>query len=148
MKRKIIPDIVQDQKICELTPHSTVYEAAQQMVDCDVAAVIILDESGKLLGIATERDMTRRVLAQNLDPKTVKLNAIMTTNPDTLSPDDNAAEALELMRTRHYRHLPVARKGKVIGMVSIRDLYAAVHSELEENIRETEAFVFGDRYSV
>ena len=50
------------------------------------------------------------------------------------------------MRVRNFRHLPVLDEGRVVGMVSIRDLYAAVKVELEENIRETEAFVFGDRY--
>ena len=55
-------------------------------------------------------------------------------------------DALELMRERKFRHLPVAENGKVVGMVSIRDLYDAAKAELEENVRETEAFVFGDRY--
>ncbi|MDH5750273.1 MAG: CBS domain-containing protein [Rhodospirillales bacterium] len=146
MRRQVIPDIVKNQAICELTEQSTVFEAARQMMDCNVAAVVILGEDGKLMGIVTERDLTRRVLAEELDPKKTTMAEIMTANPDTLSPDDTAAEALELMRTRQYRHLPVAEDGKVVGMVSIRDLYAAVQSELEENIKETEAFVFGDRY--
>ena len=61
---------------------------------------------------------------------------------------DRASDALELMLTRRYRHLPVQdENGKCIAMVSIRDLYEAVKESLEENIRETEAFVFGDRYS-
>ncbi|MBT4703243.1 MAG: CBS domain-containing protein, partial [Rhodospirillaceae bacterium] len=45
-----------------------------------------------------------------------------------------------------FRHLPGAENGKGVGMVSIRDLYDAAKAELEENVRETEAFVFGDRY--
>lgn len=146
MQRRIIPDIVKDQKICELSEDSTVHTAARQMVDFNVAAVVVTGEGGKLLGIVTERDMTRRVLAESLDANKVTLSDIMTTDPDTLSPEDTAIDALNLMRTRKYRHLPVVDNGKVIGMVSIRDLYAAVKGELEENIRETEAFVFGDRY--
>lgn len=72
----------------------------------------------------------------------------MTANPDTLAPSDRASDALELMLTRRYRHLPVlGEDGKCVAMVSIRDLYEAVKEGLEENIRETEAFVFGDRYS-
>jgi CBS domain-containing protein len=70
----------------------------------------------------------------------------MTKNPMTVSPDDSAMDALELMRERKFRHLPVAKNGKVVGMVSIRDLYDAAKTALEENVRETEAFVFGDRY--
>ena len=96
--------------------------------------------------IITERDLTRRVVAKDLDPKKTPIIDIMTANPDTLSPDDSAGDALELMQSRHFRHLPVVEDGKCVGMVSIRDLYTAVKSALEENIRETEAFVFGDRY--
>ena len=50
------------------------------------------------------------------------------------------------MRVRKYRHLPVVENDQVVGMVSIRDLYAAVKQALESDIKETEAFVFGDRY--
>ena len=146
MQLRIIPDIVNDQKIFGLKGDATVSEAAKQMVDRNVAAVVIVDDNQRLVGIMTERDMTRRVLAKNLDADSVKLEEVMTKNPDTLAPDDSALDALELMRTRKYRHLPVADGDKVVGMVSIRDLYAAVKIALEENIRETEAFVFGDRY--
>ena len=50
------------------------------------------------------------------------------------------------MQSRKYRHLPVTEGGKCVGMVSIRDLYAAVKLALEEDIKETEAFVFRDPY--
>lgn len=147
MRHKIIPDIVNNQTICALPETTTVREAAQKMVECNTAAVVIVDSQNRLRGIATERDMTRRVLAKGRDGATTTLAEIMTANPDTLSPDDSALDALELMRLRNYRHLPVVDEARrVVGMVSIRDLYAAVKVELEENIRETEAFVFGDRY--
>lgn len=146
MQLRIIPDIVSDQEICALPENCTVQATAKRMVDSNVAAVVVTDADGSLLGIVTERDMTRRVLARNLDATTVTLAEIMTKNPDTLAPGDSAQDALELMRTREYRHLPVVDNGRVVGMVSIRDLYSAVKGVLEANIRETEAFVFGDRY--
>ena len=146
MHSRIIPDIVTGQEICQLPNTGTVHDAARMMVERNVAAVIVVDAEGGLAGIVTERDMTRRVLAKGADPKTTALEDVMTRDPDTLSPTDTAADALELMRSRNYRHLPVVDDGRVVGMVSIRDLYAAVKTELEENIRETEAFVFGDRY--
>lgn len=146
MQRKIMPDIVKRQTISSLKPENTVYEAATMMVKANIGAVVVLDKQGRLTGIVTERDMTRRVVAKGLDPKQTKLADIMTKNPDTLSPDDSAFDALELMQARNYRHLPVVEDGKCVGMVSVRDLYAAAKSSLEENIKETEAFVFGDRY--
>lgn len=146
MQRKIMPDIVKKQSISALTADKTVYEAATMMAKVNVAAIIVEDDKGLLIGIVTERDLTRRVVAKGLDPKKTPIGDIMTANPETLSPDDSAGDALELMQSRHFRHLPVVRDGKCVGMVSIRDLYMAVKSSLEENIRETEAFVFGDRY--
>jgi signal-transduction protein with cAMP-binding, CBS, and nucleotidyltransferase domain len=146
MQRKIMPDIVKRQAISSLKPENTAYEAATVMVKANIGAVVVLDKQDCLTGIVTERDMTRRVVAKGLDPKQTKLADIMTKNPDTLSPDDSAFDALELMQARNYRHLPVVEDGKCVGMVSVRDLYAAAKSSLEENIRETEAFVFGDRY--
>lgn len=146
MQLHIIPDIVKDQKICALKETDTITKAAREMVEYNVAAVVVVESNGKLVGIVTERDLTRRVLAKNKDPNSVTLSEVMTKDPDTLSPDDTASDALELMRTRNYRHLPVVDQASVVGMVSIRDLYAAVKVKLEENIRETEAFVFGDRY--
>mgnify|MGYP001294117905 CR=1 FL=1 len=146
MARRIIPDVVKEQQICMLPETSTALEAAKEMFDRNVAALIVVDDEGSLKGILTERDMTRRVLAKDRDSSETKLSDIMTREPDTLSPKDTAVQALELMRKHNYRHIPVVDGNQVVGMVSIRDLYAIVHVELEENIRETEAFVFGDRY--
>jgi CBS domain-containing protein len=146
MHLTIIPDIVKDQSICSLPASSTAIEAAKAMAANHCAAVVISDEDGKLIGIVTERDLTRRVVADDRDPKSTMLRDIMSKDPDTLAPDDSALDALELMRVRGYRHLPVVDQDRVVGMVSVRDLYAAVKSALEKDIRETEAFVFGDRY--
>ncbi len=146
MQGKIMPDIIKQQVVSSLKPDNTVIEAATLMTSANIAAVVILDEDGKLIGIITERDMTRKVIAKNLDPKETSVSEIMTKKPDTLAPDDSASDALELMQARHFRHLPVVEDGKCVGMVSLRDLYSAAQTTLEENIRETEAFVFGDRY--
>ena len=142
----IMPDIIKQQVISSLKPDNTVIEAAILMTSANIAAVVVLDEDGKLVGIITERDMTRRVIAKNLDPKETPIFEIMTKKPDTLAPADSAGDALELMQARHFRHLPVVEDGKCVGMVSLRDLFSAAQTTLEENIRETEAFVFGERY--
>lgn len=146
MKLRIIPDIVENQDVCTLLPENTAYEAARTMIDNNIAAIVINNDQGEMAGIVTERDLTRRVVAESRNAKEALLRDIMTKNPDYLSPSDTAFDALDLMRTRGYRHLPVVEGGRVVGMVSIRDLYAAVKVNLEQSIRETEAFVFGDRY--
>ncbi len=146
MQRKIVPNVVTRKQVATVVLEDTAFQAAKLMADKHIAALVVVDGEGKIIGIVTERDMTQRIIAAGLDGKTTPVKNIMTENPDTLSPDDSAGDALELMQTRNYRHLPVTEDGKCIAVVSIRDLYASVKEALEEDIRETEAFVFGDRY--
>jgi CBS domain-containing protein len=147
MQRKIVPNVVQRTQVATVVVSDTAYETAKQMVKNQIAAMVVTDEQGEVIGIVTERDMTQRLIAVGLDSKSTLVKDIMTVNPDTLSPNDSVGDALELMQTRNYRHLPVTEDGKCVAIVSIRDIYALVKEALEENIRETEAFVFGDRYS-
>ena len=146
MQRKIVPNVVQRTQVATVAVCDTVYETAKLMTKHHVAAMVVACEQGDIIGIVTERDMTQRVIAAGLDGKSTLVRDIMTANPDTLSPTDSAGDALELMQTRNYRHLPVTEDGQCVAVVSIRDLYAWVKKALEKDIRETEAFVFGDRY--
>ena len=146
MQRKIVPNVVARKQVTTIVVEDTAFQAAKLMADKHIAALVVVDGESKIIGIVTERDMTQRIIAAGLDGKTTPVKHIMTENPDTLSPEDSAGDALELMQTRNYRHLPVTEDGKCIAVVSIRDLYASVKEALEEDIRETEAFVFGDRY--
>ena len=146
MQRKIVPNVVARKQVATVVVEDTAFQAAKLMADKHIAALVVVDGESKIIGIVTERDMTQRIIAAGLDGKTTPVKHIMTENPDTLSPEDSAGDALELMQTRNYRHLPVAEDGKCIAVVSIRDLYVSVKEALEEDIRETEAFVFGDRY--
>ena len=146
MHRRIIPDVVNNQNVCSLPLEDTAANAARQMVKRNIAAVVVVNEIGRMLGIVTERDLTRRVMAENLDPAKTTLASIMTPDPEVLSPDKTAGDALELMRIRSFRHLPVIDGDRVVAMVSIRDLYAAVKSDLEDDNHEIEAFVFGTQY--
>lgn len=145
MRRAIIPGIVQEQDVCTMKASETAVQAAKKMAAGNVSAIIVVDDGGEPAGIVTEGDLTRRVLAKELDAAKVRLKDIMTANPDTLSPKDAAGDALELMHIRRYRHLPVVEGGRVLAVVSIGDLLTAVETDLEKNIRRTEAFVFGGR---
>ena len=139
---RIHPNVLKEQIIHGLGPKDTVLDGASLMNSHDISAIVIFGDDGKLVGIVTERDLTRRVLADGLDSEATALGDIMTKDPDTLSPDDAILDALELMRTRRYRHLPVVKDTKVIGTVSICDLYECVQDALEQGMRETEALIF------
>lgn len=143
MALKIVPDIIAAQDLCEFDGDATVLEAAKMMADRRVGAVVIT-RAGRLEGIVTERDLAVRVIAQGKNPAVTKLGEVMTKNPVVLGPDDSPYEALERMRAGDFRHLPVVDGTRVIGVIAIRHLYAIVKSQLEDDIKAREAFIFGN----
>ncbi len=147
MSRKIVPDVISGQTLQKVTPRENVRAAAKMMREKRIAAVLVM-EGEKLVGIITERDMTARVIAAGLDPDTTVAGDIMSANPDTLSPDDTAHDAISMMRKRNYRHLPVVDGTRVVGMVSVRDLYAVANTELEQDLKDRNAFIYGESYGV
>ena len=126
MAPTIIPDVVRDQEIHSLGEAGTAHEAARMMAEHDISAVVVVDENALLIGIVSERDMARRIVAADLKPQETPLGDIMTRDVDTVSPKDTPFYALKLMLDGRYRHLPVVDDGRVVGMVSIRDLRLAV----------------------
>jgi CBS domain-containing protein len=145
MHRKVVPDIVHQQRIELLPLNTTVRAAARNMAERHIGAILV-GQGRRLQGIFTERDVLTRVVARGLDPDTTTLDQVMTRDPDTVGPDDLAHDVLERLRASGYRHLPVVEDDKVIGIVSIRDLYAAAKRELEEDLQQREAFIFDTGY--
>ena len=142
MHRTIVPDIIGKQTLSTLGADVTVRQAARIMAERHIGAILIT-ANGKLEGIFTERDVLNRVVAPGLNPETVKIGEVMTRNPDTVPPDATALDTMIRMQTKGYRHLPVVEDGELVGIVSVRDLFNAVKRELEEDIQEREAFIFG-----
>ncbi len=145
-KRQLIPDVISNQTLITLPPSATVREAVMLMTSRKIGAILVMTE-GKLDGIFTERDLTTRVATAGRNLDTTQLEDVMTAGPDTLPPTARAYEALTLMEARRYRHLPVVDNGTVVGMVSIRDLFAVVKTQLLEAVQQRDDFIFGSGYS-
>jgi CBS domain-containing protein len=145
MYRRIVPDVINGQTLHKVAPTDTVRNAARLMREKKIAAVLVMDGE-KLVGIITERDMTARVIAAGVNPDTALVREVMTPNPDTLGPNDKASEAIRMMREHNYRHLPVVDGQTVVGMVSVRDLYAVYNTELEQDLRDRNAYIYGESY--
>lgn len=126
MALSIIPDVVKDQILRCLGVDATALEAALQMTEHDISAIMIVAADDALIGIVTERDITRRIVADQMDAKRTRLDEIMTENPETVAPGDSAPYALMLMQARKCRHLPVVDEGRVVGVVSMRDLRTSI----------------------
>jgi len=140
MQRRIIPDVIgQQQQLLELPASATVREAAHRMREREVGAVLIT-AAGALEGIFTERDVLMRVVASDRDPDRTRLGEVMTRNPDTIDAGDLAVTALSRMSERGYRHLPVTRDGRLVGIVSRRDFLGDEISAVEAEFGHEQQF--------
>jgi len=146
-KRKMITDVIHHSKLLSLPPQTTVAAAARKMFERRVGAAVVI-VGGKLVGIVTERDINFRVVALGRSPETTLLSDIMTKAPDTLPTNAAVGEALEMMQSYGYRHVPVEQNGTVVGLVSIRDIFMEVKEGLESDIHDREEFMFGSGYSL
>jgi CBS domain-containing protein len=146
MALKIVPDIISDQDTVIVTSTQSARETAGLMAGRRIGAVMVVDE-GELVGICSERDITYKVVAKGLNPDTVTIAEIMTANPVTIGPDATPQAALEAMQKINARHLPVVAGPKIIGILSIRDLYAAIAAKLEYDIAERDSYITGRVYT-
>src|SRR5512132_3519244 len=114
---------------------ATVLDALKIMAEKDIGAVLVLDRE-KLVGILTERDYARKgVLAGRL-AKDTPVREMMTTKVVTVTPEHTVQQCMAIMSDRQLRHLPVIENGKILGVLSIRDLVAEVVSHHEHVIRD------------
>ena len=117
---------------------STIFEVMELMVAKDVGRAVIT-ENGLPVGIFTEKDVLKRVLATELDPKKTPIKEVMTSPIRSVPEDTHIVEALGKMYRSKFRHLLVReRKGKIVGMVSMRRILELA-AELGERLADTQA---------
>ena len=90
------------------------------MKEHNIGALLVVDGT-RLVGIFTERDALFRVLAEGRNPQTTRLADVMTSQPQTIHPDEPFLHALRIMHKGRFRHLPVVEFDRPLGMVSVRD---------------------------
>ena len=120
-EHKTVHNLIDGQNIISLPPDTTVRAATKVMAKHKIGAVPVT-ESGRLMGIFTERDLISRVIAREVNPDATRLRDVMTPHPQTIDAGENAGKALQMMRDGGFRHLPVTQKGQLLGIVSIRDI--------------------------
>ncbi len=129
-----IRDLLSNRTIHYVQPNQTVFEAASYMVNCNVGAVPVLDDT-KLVGIFSERDIMRRVVTEGRNPLTTHIAEVMSTDLRTVTPSASSEEAMCVMQTHGVRHLPVCDGKTLVGFLSLRDL---LRCHLDEKSGEAE----------
>ncbi|MBK9244705.1 MAG: CBS domain-containing protein [Burkholderiales bacterium] len=120
-----VGDLIRHKELQELVavgPTATVLEAVEAMSGREVGAILIRGARGVVEGIFTERDVLRRIVAEQRDAKTTRVADVMSRNVRYVTPDTAVEQALQLMVTHRYRHLLVQDGTEVRGLISIRDI--------------------------
>ncbi len=107
--------------LIKVKPESTAADCAKIMLKKSVGGVLV-QETGLLIGIVTEKDLVEKVVARNINPKKVKVRDIMTKRLITISPDEDIYEALIKMRKEEVRRLPVIYRSKPVGILTEKDI--------------------------
>ena len=126
--------------VASLPPTASVLEAAQLMNERHIGSVLVIERK-TMVGIFTERDVLRRIVADQRDPATTVLSDVMTREVAYASALTTLDEIRRAMRERRIRHMPVLEKNRVTGMISIGDLNKADNDRKVETIRYLEQYM-------
>jgi len=123
---------VMTSSVVTVKPDETIVDAARKMAENKIGSVVVVDDKGIIIGILTEGDIVRRVVARGLDPSQTPVEAVMTKNPITIFEDADLAAAAELMREKGVGHLPVVNEeGRLVGIITRSDIVRIAPSLIE-----------------
>ena len=119
----------------------SVADAVRAMTEHNVGIVVVLD-GGVLAGVFSERDVVRRVVARGLDPAMTPVGDVMTTELVVGDADEDYQSAIRKMDQAHIRHLPVVSAGRLLSMISIRDLLRVEMRDQGEELGYLRTYLF------
>ena len=119
-----------------IEPTANLAAAAKLLSAHRIGAVLIRGAGGRLAGILSERDIVRALSDHGAEALALQVGQVMTREIETCSEDDDAASIMERMTAGRFRHMPVLKNGKLVGLISIGDV---VKQRVDEIERESEA---------
>ena len=126
-----------------IEPTATVYAALELMAAHNIGALPVM-EAGKLVGMLSERDYTRKVILKGRASKNTPVGEIMTRNPTTARHDDYIGECMRVMTEQRVRHLPVLEGDAIVGILSIGDLVKWIISSQSATIDQLTKYIYGE----
>ena len=127
-------------KVIQVSPSTTVFEALRLLAEHEVGAMTVMDQ-GKLVGVISERDYTRKVALQGRNSKETLVADIMTRDVVTVAPGTRTRACMTLMSQKNIRHLPVVDGAVVLGMISIRDIMNDLIADHEQTISQLTSYI-------
>ncbi len=131
---------IMDTDVYTCSPLCTMRDVVRDMAKRNISSVIVIDHEKQPVGILTERDIMQRVIADDcISLDSTPISTVMTSDPITLHPDNTIYRALSILSERRVKHLPLKEDGKIVGIVTMRQLLKLRYPEpltLIEGIRE------------
>lgn len=125
-----------------IAPEATVFEAIKLMAEKNIGSLLVMS-GGKLIGIFTERDYTRKIALQGKTSKETRVSEIIPREVVTVAADESVEECMRLMTEKRVRHLPIMEGANVVGIVSIGDLVNWIISTQNAHIEQMEQYISG-----
>jgi CBS domain-containing protein len=135
-----------DQTVWNIAPEATVFEAVELMAQKNVGALPVVG-NGRLAGIISERDYTRKVILKGKSSKEIPVKEIMTGQVLTVEPNTSLTECMRIVTEQRVRHLPVMVENKLVGILSIGDLLNWTINAQDRAIDNLERFISGNEPS-
>ncbi|MDE2079728.1 MAG: CBS domain-containing protein [Burkholderiales bacterium] len=129
-----------DGTLWHVRPDDTVFAALELLAAYEAGALMVMD-GGRLVGVLSERDYTRKVALQGRNSKTTRVAEIMSTQVTTVTPKTDIDACMALMSQRKIRHLPVVEGTLVLGMISVRDILDDIIATHEATIAQLETYI-------
>lgn len=139
---KTILDLLKkrESSVWSLKPQDSVFDALKLLADKDVGALMVMDQ-GKLVGVFSERDYTRKIALAGKASRDTQVSEIMTSNVLTVGPKADTRDCMALMSQKKIRHLPVVDGDKVLGMISVRDILDDIIADHEMTITHLQNYI-------
>ena len=125
-----------------IAPEATVFDAIKLMAEKNIGALLVMS-GGRLVGIFSERDYTRKIALHGKNSKQTQICEIMPKEIITVTPEDSVEECMRLMSEKRFRHLPVMAGDQVVGIISIGDLVNWIISTQNAAIEQLESYIAG-----
>jgi len=137
----------QEKQVVSIDMGDSVYTACHRMTENNVSLLVVVHNGAagvETVGLFSEHDLTTKVLDCNLDPRKTMVAAAMSPIEVAVSPYDSVEHALKLLERHRLHHLPVVDNGRVIDILSIRQLYSLVNQALASDLNHLRAYIGGD----
>lgn len=130
--------------IWSISPSKSVYQAIELMAEKEIGALPVLDDSGALSGIVSERDYARKVILKNKVASEVTIEKIMTRAVISIDENSTIENCMFLMSANEIRHLPVVVEGRLVGIITVGDLLKFNLKQKSTEIRNLEDYIMDE----